>query len=141
MFLDSSFMKSISWINNLFQSINWIMKEDIKKSLGIKVRSLRENAGMTQEELASVCDVSWRTISNLERGLVVPDLLMIYKIARRYHVSIDEMMGLNFSDRKSVRRLETENVIIEKIKMMDDRLLDYAADQLNLLLKHFTSGK
>ena len=134
-------MKSISWINNLFQSINWIMKEDIKKSLGIKVRSLRENAGMTQEELASVCDVSWRTISNLERGLVVPDLLMIYKIARRYHVSIDEMMGLNFSDRKSVRRLETENIIIEKIKMMDDRLLDYAADQLNLLLKHFTSGK
>ncbi len=134
-------MKSILWINNLFQSINWIMKEDIKKSLGIKVRSLRENAGMTQEELASVCDVSWRTISNLERGLVVPDLLMIYKIARRYHVSIDEMMGLNFSDRKSVRRLETENVIIEKIKMMDDRLLDYAADQLNLLLKHFTSGK
>ena len=134
-------MKSISWINNLFQSINWIMKEDIKKSLGIKVRSLRENAGMTQEELASVCDVSWRTISNLERGLVVPDLLMIYKIARRYHVSIDEMMGLNFSDRKSVRRLETENVIIEKIKMMDDRLLDYAADQLNLLLKHLTSGK
>ena len=141
MFFDSSFMKFISWINNLFQSINWIMKEDIKKSLGIKVRSLRENAGMTQEELASVCDVSWRTISNLERGLVVPDLLMIYKIARRYHVSIDEMMGLNFSDRKSVRRLETENVIIEKIKMMDDRLLDYAADQLNLLLKHFTSGK
>ncbi len=134
-------MKSILWINNLFQSINWIMKEDIKKSLGIKVRSLRENAGMTQEELASVCDVSWRTISNLERGLVVPDLLMVYKIARRYHVSIDEMMGLNFSDRKSVRRLETENIIIEKIKMMDDRLLDYAADQLNLLLKHFTSGK
>lgn len=134
-------MKSILWINNLFQSINWIMKEDIKKSLGIKVRSLRENAGMTQEELASVCDVSWRTISNLERGLVVPDLLMVYKIARRYHVSIDEMMGLNFSDRKSVRRLETENIIIEKIKMMDDRLLDYASDQLNLLLKHFTSGK
>ncbi len=134
-------MKSILWINNLFQSINWIMKEDIKKSLGIKVRSLRENAGMTQEELASVCDVSWRTISNLERGLVVPDLLMVYKIAKRFHVSIDEMMGLNFSDRKSVRRLETENIIIEKIKMMDDRLLDYAADQLNLLLKHFTSGK
>ncbi len=134
-------MKFVAWINNLFQSINLIMKEDIKKSLGIKVRSLRENAGMTQEELASVCDVSWRTISNLERGLVVPDLLMIYKIAKRFRISIDEMMGLNFSGRKSVRRLETENGIIEKIKMMDDRLLDYAADWLNLLLKHFTSGK
>lgn len=141
MFFWFFFMKFVAWINNLFQSINLIMKEDIKKSLGIKVRSLRENAGMTQEELASVCDVSWRTISNLERGLVVPDLLMIYKIAKRFRISIDEMMGLNFSGRKSVRRLETENGIIEKIKMMDDRLLDYAADWLNLLLKHFTSGK
>ena len=141
MFFCFFFMKVVAWINNLFQSINLIMKEDIKKSLGIKVRSLRENAGMTQEELASVCDVSWRTISNLERGLVVPDLLMIYKIANRFRISIDEMMGLNFSGQKSVRRLETENGIIEKIKMMDDRLLDYAADWLNLLLKHFTSGK
>ena len=53
------------------------MKEDVKKFLGIKVRSMRENAGLTQEELAAICDVSWRTISNLERGLVVPDLLMV----------------------------------------------------------------
>ena len=72
------------------------MKEDVKKFLGIKVRSMRENAGLTQEELAAICDVSWRTISNLERGLVVPDLLMVFKIAKRFQVSIDEMMGRDF---------------------------------------------
>ena len=58
------------------------MKEDVKKYLGLKVRAIREAAGMTQEELAATCDVSWRTISNLERGTVVPDLVMIYKIPR-----------------------------------------------------------
>ncbi|MFQ8668401.1 MAG: helix-turn-helix domain-containing protein [Alphaproteobacteria bacterium] len=51
------------------------MKEDVKKYLGLKVRAIREAAGMTQEELAATCDVSWRTISNLERGTVVPDWL------------------------------------------------------------------
>lgn len=45
------------------------MENDLNKYLGLRVRSLRENAQMTQEELANVCDVSWRTISNLERGL------------------------------------------------------------------------
>ncbi len=50
------------------------MKEDIKKYLGLKVRAVREASGMTQEELAAACEVSWRTISNLERGTVVPDL-------------------------------------------------------------------
>ena len=117
------------------------MKDDIKKSLGIKVRSMRENAGLTQEELATICDVSWRTISNLERGLVVPDLLMVVKIAKRFHVSIDEMMGENFSAQKSIRRLEDENIIIEKIRNMDDRLLGYVIDQLNLLSKHFSAKK
>ena len=53
-----------------------LMKENIKKYLGLKVRSLRENAHLTQENLAAICEVSWRTISNLERGLVVPDLIM-----------------------------------------------------------------
>ena len=47
------------------------MKEDVKKYLGLKVRAIREAAGMTQEELAATCDVSWRTISNLERGTLI----------------------------------------------------------------------
>ena len=117
------------------------MKEDVKKFLGIKVRSMRENAGLTQEELAAICDVSWRTISNLERGLVVPDLLMVFKIAKRFQVSIDEMMGEKLSVQKSIRRLEDENIIMEKIRNMDDRLLGYVIDQLDLLSKHFRAKK
>lgn len=33
------------------------MKEDVKKYLGLKVRAIREAAGMTQEELAATCDL------------------------------------------------------------------------------------
>ena len=104
------------------------MKEDVKKYLGLKVRAIREAAGMTQEELAATCDVSWRTISNLERGTVVPDLVMIYKISQEFNISIDEMLDNKIADNKSLSRLEKENQIIEKIRKIDDNLLDYIDD-------------
>lgn len=113
------------------------MKENVRKYLGLKVRSLRETAGMTQEELAAACDVSWRTISNLERGTVVPDLGMIYTIAQKFNISIDEMLNHQSATNKSQSRIEKENQIIEYVRKADDHLLDYIDEQLRLLLKHF----
>ena len=81
--------------------------------------------------------VCWRTISNLERGTVVPDLVMIYKISQEFNISIDEMLDNKIADNKSLSRLEKENQIIEKIRKIDDNLLDYIDEQLRLLLKHF----
>lgn len=56
------------------------MEEAVKKHMGLKVKIMRERAKLTQEQLAEECGVSWRTISNLERGLVVPDLTMLLHI-------------------------------------------------------------
>lgn len=126
-----------SWINNLFHGIRRIMEENIKKYLGLKVRSLRETAQITQEELANFCDVSWRTISNLERGLVVPDLLMIYKISQRFNVGVDELLNVKAQPRKSLSRISAENQLIERIRTMDDHMLDFVVDQLNVVIKHF----
>lgn len=113
------------------------MKKDVRKYLGLKVRAMREAANLTQEELAAVCDVSWRTISNLERGTVVPDLFMIYRIAQNFDVKIDELLDHQIVNIKSLSRLKKENLVIEKIKQIDDNLLDYIDEQLCLLLKHF----
>lgn len=112
------------------------MKENIKKYLGLKVRSLRENAGLTQEDLAVFCDVSWRTISNLERGQVVPDLLMICKIAERFDIGLDEMLDIQVQNRKTLSRIAEENMLIERIKATDDKLLDFIVDQIEVTIKH-----
>lgn len=113
------------------------MKENIKKNLGLKVKALRENANLTQEDLAAFCDVSWRTISNLERCLVVPDLYMLYKISKRFKVSIDEMLDNEIDEHKSIFRLEKENLVIEKIKSTDDELLSYISEHLDQVERHF----
>ena len=130
-------MKSVYWNNIVFQDINGFMKRDLKKSLALKVKALRESASLTQEELADKCDVSWRTISNLERGLVVPDLCMLIKIAEIFQVKLDDMVNLNIVTNKSWSRLEREQFLIEKIKLANDNIVDYLLDQLILLLKYF----
>ena len=113
------------------------MKDKIKKSLALKIKALRESASITQEELAYKCDVSWRTISNLERGLVVPDLVMIYKISQIFEVSIDELLGLDINQNKSRSRLDKEQYITEKIKYANDKTIDYILDELILLFRYF----
>ena len=108
------------------------MENDLNKYLGLRVRSLRENAQMTQEELANVCDVSWRTISNLERGCVTPDLVMICKISKKFNVGLDDLLNIEVQRRKSMSRIATENLLIERIKTIDDPTLDFVVEQLNL---------
>lgn len=113
------------------------MEKDLNKYLGLKVRSLRENAQMTQEELANICDVSWRTISNVERGCVTPDLALLCKISKKFNVGLDDLLNIEVQKRKSRSRIATENLLIERIKTIDDPMLDCVVEQLNVILKYF----
>ncbi len=113
------------------------MNELRKKQLGLKVKVLRENASLTQEELSEICDVSWRTISNLERGIVTPDLKVLLAIAQHFCVGLDDLLSITVQPDKSASRQETELLIIEKIKTCDDKMLAYVLDQLTTVLKYF----
>lgn len=130
-------MKYDYWNVSYYQDKIHLMKIVIKQKLALQVKALREVASLTQEELADKCGVSWRTISNLERGRVVPDLCMLYKIAQIFHVSIDDMLGLKFDETKSISRLEREQFLIEKVKTSNDKILDFVLDQLMFLSKYF----
>jgi len=113
------------------------MKEHIKKSLAIKVKALRKSSGLTQEELAAKCNVSWRTVSNIERALVVPDVAMLVQMSQIFATSLDELLSLNPDNSKSKSRLNREQFVIEKIRTLSDKSLDFLLDELILLFKHF----
>ncbi len=115
------------------------MKKTIKQHLGLRVKALREKAQLTQEELSEICEVSWRTISNVERGIVIPELKVLIAISSHFKVSLDELLELPALENKSSARLEQEMLLIEKIKSCDDKLLSYISDQVNVILKHFQS--
>lgn len=58
------------------------------------VRGYRNAAALTQEELATQCQVSRQTIIALEKGNYEPSLGLALRIARTLSVSVDELFTL-----------------------------------------------
>ena len=47
--------------------------------------------GITQEELANALEVSRQTVGSLENGRYNPSIILAFKIARFFEVSIEEV--------------------------------------------------
>lgn len=62
-----------------------------------KLKELRRQHNVSQEELAHQLDVSKQTISKWESGISMPDLEKVMQISDMFEVSLDELL----KDRKS----------------------------------------
>jgi transcriptional regulator with XRE-family HTH domain len=56
--------------------------DDIREQFGQNLRDHRERAGLSQEELAELCDLDRTEISLLERGLRFPRLDTLVRLSR-----------------------------------------------------------
>ena len=56
-----------------------------------RLEELRKERGIKQEELASAMEVSRQTIGSLENGRYNPSIILAFKIARFFDVSIEEV--------------------------------------------------
>ncbi len=59
-----------------------------------KVALLRQEHGMTQEELASRVDVTRQTIIALEKGNYTPSVLLALKIAKVFKADIEKIFSI-----------------------------------------------
>ena len=59
-----------------------------------RVKELRTAAGMTQQQLADRVHVSSRTIISLEKELYNPSLLLAYRIAEFFGVTVEDLYCL-----------------------------------------------
>ena len=56
-----------------------------------RLEELRKQRGIKQEELADVLKVSRQTIGSLENGRYNPSILLAFKIANLFGLSIEEI--------------------------------------------------
>ena len=56
-----------------------------------RLEEIRKQYGMKQEELASVLEVSRQTIGSLENGRYNPSIILAFKIAKYFNMSIEEI--------------------------------------------------
>lgn len=58
------------------------------------VREYRVSAGITQQQLADLVHVSSRTIISIEKEQYSPSLMLAYRMAEIFHVSVEELCCL-----------------------------------------------
>ena len=59
-----------------------------------KVKELRAKLGLTQQQLADLVHVSSRTIISIEKGQYSPSLMLAFRIARVFDVTVEELCCL-----------------------------------------------
>lgn len=88
---------------------------DFVKS-GEFIAGLRKERGMTQQELASLVGIGDKTISKWERGINVPDVIMLKKIADIFDVDISEILN---GERNA-------KISPKIVKMYENKIIRYA---------------
>ena len=81
---------TLSWPDVI---IKWKVNFTFKRSEGVKnkLEEIRKQRGIKQEELAAALEVSRQTIGSLENGRYNPSILLAFRIARFFSMSIEEI--------------------------------------------------
>ena len=71
-----------------------------------KVRELRYQRGITQQQLAALVHVSARTIISIEKGHYSPSLMLAYRMAEVFGVTVEELCCLKENRELEDRKYE-----------------------------------
>ena len=71
-----------------------------------RVRELRQAAGLTQQQLADLVRVSSRTIISIEKEQYSPSLMLAYRLALVFGVSLEELCCLEENKRLEDQQYE-----------------------------------
>lgn len=107
-----------------------ICGDTIKKNISDNIIRFRENAGMTQKELANRLGVTPSRISNWEQGANCPTIDILFEVCKVLNVSINDIYGvypdtnvtLTFSEMNHLKKYRLlDSYGQETIDMMIDR--------------------
>lgn len=108
--------------------------------LGNKIRMLRKNKNLTQQELAQKFSVSSQAVSKWERNLSAPDISMLPGLARFFGITMDELFcyrldALTYKER-FIRFMADNDVLrFGEFKLKNGRISPYF-----IAPEHYASG-
>ena len=124
-------------INSKARSHASFMSKSMKQAIGARVQAARRRAGLSQEALAAAVSRTPESISNIERGVQLPNLETLAELARVLDVSLVEFVeGIDIKRppiSKERARLEAE--LYEVARSLSPQLLTIALEQAKVLRK------
>ncbi|CBK95642.1 Predicted transcriptional regulators [[Eubacterium] siraeum 70/3] len=69
---------------------SWLSIER-RRTVKNRLEEIRKERGIKQEELAAALEVSRQTIGSLENGRYNPSIILAFKLARYFNMSIEDI--------------------------------------------------
>ncbi len=82
------------------------------KKIGTFLKELRNENGMTQEQLGEKIGVSNKTISRWETGNYMPPVDCLKMLSEIYHISINEILGGERASGDEFAKLAEQNITV-----------------------------
>ena len=109
--------------------------------IGKKIKQMRRERDLTQEELAAHLGITFQSVSKWERGDGFPDITMLPALAHYFNISVDELLGMSELEMKEkyekINSTWAENNKAgrhsENVALMRDSLKDFPNDALLLV--------
>ena len=99
-----------------------------QKKVGLFVKELRKEKGLTQEQLAEQLNVSNRSVSRWENGNNLPDISILVELADFYDVDIREIID---GERKSENMNEEMKDTLEKVAQYGEYEKEQIINRMN----------
>ncbi len=77
-----------------------------QKKIGLLLKKLRNEKGLTQEQFAEIVNVSNRTVSRWENGNNLPDLDLLIQVSDYYEIDLRELLDGERKGEKMNKELE-----------------------------------
>lgn len=96
----------------ILHKLNFSKKMGIKQLLGKKIKRVRQQRGLTQEQLSEKADISLRALGGIERGVNFLTAETLDKIIEVLNITPSELFNVeHLKDTETIA-----NELIEKIK-------------------------
>ena len=91
---------------------------DLKKEFGKRVRQYRKTMGLSQMKFAEKADITFQTLSSIERGITFPSYPILMKIIETLNVPIVKLFCYD-EETVTVKDTEVFNYTVELLEQLD----------------------
>lgn len=114
---------------------NYNISEWVFVLIGKRLSELRQDLGLTQQELAEKLSISVYTVSSYERNISTPDDEMKKRMSKLFGVSTDYMLGLT-DNKLSVNQVKSQMLLLQNlpdaaVKELND-FINYLKNKYNI---------
>ncbi len=112
------------------------MTDTLAQQVGRKIKTLRESKGLTQAQLASLSLKSVETISNFERGKVVPGLVALETLAEKLGCSPSAFFDDITIKNEDKKHSAAAQKVLNAIELLDENDIEILAGLVEVLEKN-----